>query len=158
MDEIDAKFVGLMQEISQMYGMDSLCATIISALYIEPEEIAMEELAKKTGYSLASISNKIKFMEHTGIIKKETKPGTRKIFLRMEKDMLKIWREQLVKAQEVKIKVIKAKLPSIISEYKPKAKSESEKKKLKILEDFYGQITKFDTILNHMIKQLGALK
>ena len=78
MDELEKKFSGMYRKIGAMQGMDDLFSSIFSLLVLEPEDIAMDELAKKTGYSVASISNKVKILKVHGIVKKSRKPGSKK--------------------------------------------------------------------------------
>lgn len=149
MDEIDKDFIEMYQGVSLMFGLDSTSIMIFAKLYIEPEDMAMEDLAKETGYSLASISNRIKMLEAMGFVKRNMKPGSKKIFLYTEKDFVKIIKEHLMKKEEQGIKVVKEKVPEIIKKYKDKVKSDREKKKLKILENYYIQISKFEKILRN---------
>ena len=85
-----------------------------------------------------------------GIVKRIKKPGSKKIFLRIEKDMIKIFKEHLAKKEEKNIKLIKEKIPEIIKKYKHKAKTEKDKKKIKILENYYKQILKTEKIISHI--------
>ncbi len=69
-------------------GFPSPFASMISELYFEPEPISMQDLANRIGYSLASISLKLKMFEYLGFISRKKKPGTSKVFLYMEKDLI----------------------------------------------------------------------
>lgn len=158
MNEIDKKFIDVYKEIGQGQGQDGLLLTIFAKLYIEPEEVAMDDLAKETGYSLASISNKIKMLGSMWPIKKNRKPGSKKIFLYIEKDFIKIMRDVLFKKEQYGIRVVKEKLPIIINEYKNKVKSDKDKKKVKILEDYYKQIIKCEAVIHEMIKKFDNLE
>ncbi|MCK5282835.1 MAG: hypothetical protein KAK00_05485 [Nanoarchaeota archaeon] len=159
MEELDKKIIDLYQEMGRGQGInDPLLMTIFAKLYIEPEPVAMEDLAKETGYSLASISNKIRMLEPMLQIKRIRKPGTKKLFLYMEKDFLKIWKDALLKKQEYVVNNVKEKMPPILKDYKEKAKSSRDKKKLKVMEGYYEQILKFEKILNVMIKEINKVK
>jgi len=154
MDIVEKKFVEYYKELGSLFGFDSIIMSIYALLYVEPDMIAMEDLAKKTGYSLASISNKIRFLENIGQIKRYTKPGTRKVFIRIEKDFRKIARDHLVKKEETVVRLAKNKLPDIIKDCKTKAKTEEEKKKLKIVEDYYKQIMQMEILIKKIIKEI----
>jgi DNA-binding transcriptional regulator GbsR (MarR family) len=153
--ETDNKFIEMVKQIGLYSGMDELTTTIAGRLYLEPEPVAMEELAKETGYSLASISNKTKFLEQVRIVKKTRKPGSKKIYLYMEKDIAKIIRENLNTVLNARIKTAKESMPLIIEEYCAKARTEKDKKKLRILEDYYAQVCKFELILKDVIKKIN---
>ena len=63
MKELEKRFIEMYNKIGRVQGMDNLLTSIFALLILEPDDIAMDDLAHKTGYSLASISNKIKLME-----------------------------------------------------------------------------------------------
>jgi len=148
MEELNKKIIELYQEMGKGQGIDDpLLMEIFSRIYMEPDPVAMDDLAKETEYSLASISNKVNMFGPLLQIKKIRKPGSKKLFLCIEKDLLKIWKDVLIKKEEHVIKNAKEKLPNIIKEYRGKAKSSVDKRKLKVLENYYTQILKFEGIL-----------
>lgn len=155
MEDIDRRFLELYQKIGSMQGMNSLFIRIFSILYIEPEEISMDEVAEKTGYSLASISNSIKMLETMGLVRKSRHPGTKRIFLYMEKDFNKLIKVFMIKKQENIISLVKSEVPSIIKESRPT--SEKSKKKLKILENYYKQILGFEKIIKKMMDMMDEI-
>ncbi|WP_292484890.1 hypothetical protein [Methanohalobium sp.] len=59
MDSIDQGFIKFYQEVGKANSMDELPATLFARLFIEPDEIAMNELAEETRYTLASISSEL---------------------------------------------------------------------------------------------------
>jgi HTH-type transcriptional regulator, osmoprotectant uptake regulator len=154
MDEIDEKFIKLYRDIGRAQGMqDSLLLIVFAKLYIEPESMAMDALAKDTGYSLASISNMVKTFGAIAGIEKSKKPGSKKIYLTVERDFTKIIRGQFEKKQNG-MKMIKEKMPNMIKEFKSKVKNDKDKKKLKILEDYYKQISFVEDLLSEVSKKL----
>lgn len=158
MEELNKEIMALFQEMGRGQGLnDDLLMIIFSTLYLEPEPIAMEELAKKTGYSLASISNKTKLLEPIMDITRTRNPGSKKIYLYMEKNILNIWKDALLKKEEHVINKVKEKLPTILKEYKSKAKTEKDKKKLKIMENYYSQVLIFGNIINKIIKEFDNI-
>lgn len=159
MEELNKKVIELYQEMARGQGLtDSLMIEIFARLYISPEPVAMDDLAKETGYSLASISNKVKAIAIPLQIKRIRKPGTKKLFLYMEKDIMKIFKDALLKKEEFVVNITKEKLPKIIKEYKDKAKSGKDKEKLKIIESYYEQILKFETILGKILKEFEKIQ
>ena len=158
MESLDKEFIEGYKEIGRGQGVDEGFLTIFARLYIEPGDLAMEDLAKETGYSLASISNKVNMFGHIIPIKKSRKPGSKKVYLYMDKDIIGMVKQAMVLKQIHGINIIKDKLPGILKEYKGKVKSEKDKKKLKILENYYSQSLKFEVILNKMSKELDKIK
>ena len=158
MEELNKKVTELFQDMGRGQGFnDDLLMTIFSTLYIEPEPLAMEDLAKKTGYSLASISNKTKMLGPIMNIKRTRKPGSKKIYLYMEKNILNIWKDMLLKKEEHVINKVKEKLPAILKEYKSKVKTTEDKKKLEIMENYYEQVLTFEKIINKIMKEFDGI-
>jgi len=152
--ELDDEIIEFYRTAGRMQGIDDSLATILGTLYLEPGEMSMEELAKKTGYSLASISNKIKMLEPSGIIRRVRKPGTKKIFLYAEKDIMRIMKKTLVMKQESVIKLAKERIPFIIRKYKNKKLTEEQKNKLRIIENYYKGILRFEGIIKEILRKL----
>ncbi|MBM3200077.1 hypothetical protein FJZ53_03995 [Candidatus Woesearchaeota archaeon] len=157
MEKIDQEFVELMKHLVKIQGADDLTALITAKVFLEPSEVAMDDIAKDTGYSLASISNKTKLFEQAGIFKRVTKPGTKKVFFYMEKDVSKMIMNMFLTKVQV-ITIAKNKLPDIIKKYKAQSKTEKDKQKLKIIEHYYNDILKFDTIIQEFILKLAKLE
>ncbi len=157
MEKNDQEFIDLLKNLAKSQGIDDLTSIIIAKVFLEPGEVAMEDLAKETGYSLASVSNKAKLFEQAGLFKKITKPGTRKIFLYMEKDISRMMINLFMKKLEI-MSIAKTKLPEIIKRYKAQAKSEKEKQKLKIMEHYCSDVSKFDKLLQEFLQKLSKLE
>ena len=158
LDEIDKEFIEFYQTASRVQGVDASLGTIMAVLYLEPKEISMEELAKKTGYCLASICNKLKMFEPAGYVKRIRKPGTKKVYLRAEKNILEIMKKGFTMKQELVINLAKEKIPKIISKYKDKKLSEEQKKKIKIIEEYYKEMLKFKELIHEMQKKIDEMK
>lgn len=156
MGTLEKDFLDLFQNIFRTYGLSDLCAKITALLYLEPDDISMEDLAKETGYSLASISNTMKILENSGMVRRVKKPKTKKIFFYMEKNLVKINIDKLRATNENVIKPVKEYVPPIVSKYKNKVKGK-EKIKLQIVEDYYNQIIEFESILNNWVKDLTKI-
>jgi DNA-binding transcriptional regulator GbsR (MarR family) len=154
--ELDKEAMGFLQCLN-MDGMDEPSKAIFYNLYLEPKEIPMEDLAKKTGYSLATVCNKIKFLEQTGLLKKTRKPGTKKVFVYMEKNFLESTKRHFVSQHEPFIRTIKEKLPAIIDKYRNKVKSEEDKNKIKLLENLYKQAMKLEILTAEIIRKIDEL-
>ena len=153
MSQIDQQFIEFYQNIGRSQGFnDSLLTTIMAMLFLEPKDVAMDDLAKKTGYSLASISNKVKMLEAIGFVKRKSKPGTRKVFLYAEKDFLKVFKQALVKKQENVINLAKKRLPEIVKQNKS-----GDKQKIKMIENYYNQMLKLEKAIQHFIVEIDKI-
>ena len=154
LDPLDDEFIGFFMRMGQLTGLDELSSRMMAILFITPEEVAMDDLAKITGYSLASISTRVKFLEAGNIVTKSCKPGTRKVYLFMKKDFMEMMKEHLFKRQEEKISFAKAQLPSIIKGYQGKAKTKEQKDKLKIIQNYHNSVVMFDQIITKVLKEM----
>lgn len=145
------QFIELMIENVKASGLDETTARIIATLFIEQDDISLEELAKKTGYSLSSTSTSLKFMEAAGLVHKFKKPHSKKVYIKMENDIMEMMLNMLKKKQQYIIGRAKESLPGIISEYK---KTKSSKHELKIIEKYYSDILLGEQIIEDMIKKI----
>ncbi|MBN2142718.1 HTH domain-containing protein [Candidatus Woesearchaeota archaeon] len=153
--ELETELNQYFQEVGRMQGISSEYMKIFSAVYLEPDEITMEELCEKTGYSPASICNKIKQLETTGMIIKKTKPGSKKIYLTMDRDMIAIIKKNIILKQEHILRLAHAKIPEIIKRYESKMKTEKEKKKIGVLKDYYQQVQEAEKIFPQILELLN---
>ena len=78
MSKTEEEFIEIVATAAKGHGFDDLSSKIIGILYIEPKKLSLDEIAQKTGYSLASISNSVKAIENARVIKKLKKPKTHK--------------------------------------------------------------------------------
>ena len=150
METLDQQFTEFYRSIGRSYNFDDLTSLIFARLFIDPEEVAMEDLAKETGYSLASISNKLKILEAGHFIIRRTRPGTRKVYVYAPKDMLKIVMSALVQYQQGEIATVKSGIPHLLESLKGKKLGKREKAQVEILRKYYddslfvdGAVTKF---------------
>jgi len=89
-----------------------------------------------------------------GIINRMKKPGSRKVYLFMEKDIMSKSLELMQKKYENVILKSKIVLPSIIKECKKNVKTQKQKQELKIVCDYYNQIIHAESIIPKMIEIL----
>jgi len=106
------EFIEMMVEIQRAKGLDELSSKLIGIMFIEPNEITLNELSEITGYSLSAISTSMKFLERTGLVKRFKKPGSRKLYFYMGKDMPSMLTE-IVKKLEKNVSMLKSRIPGI---------------------------------------------
>jgi HTH-type transcriptional regulator, osmoprotectant uptake regulator len=141
------EFIQLMAVNARANGLDDLSSKIIAILYAEPNEIALEELAKRTGYSLSALSTTLKLAEQLSIVKRLQKPGSKKAYFYIEKNISSMFADMLLKKYEHVILPSKQKLPEIIRQYKGEKSAES-KEGAKIAENYYKDILAFDKVFD----------
>ncbi|GIU69581.1 MAG: hypothetical protein KatS3mg002_0817 [Candidatus Woesearchaeota archaeon] len=149
------QFIELMTENVKSNGLDDATSRIIAILFLEESEISLEELAKKSGYSLSLVSTAIKMMESFGLIHKLKKPHSKKVYVKMETDILDHTVIMLRRKQKYVVEKVKDTLPEIIANYK---KFKGSKKELKIIEKYYNDTLIFDKIINDIINKINKLR
>lgn len=158
MSEIEQKIIDIGHEIFKGYGVDNPTAQILSILNFESSEISMEELAERTGYSLASISLKIKNIEKFWSIKRIHKPGSRKTYLLMEKDLLDAFATQIRNGFATELEIAKTKIPPLIEEYRCNAITQEQETKLSTYENYLEEIKRFEELIRYIYDQVDRLK
>lgn len=148
--DLDHEFIEFATGIGKTYGFDILSSKLFAILYLEPKEIAMEDLSNKTGYSMASVCNSIKVIEKTGFLNKIHKPGTKKLYFTLEKDFSKHMKAMVEMVRRSKIMPAKEILPGLIVKYK----NAGFKEKHKTIENYYKHILKLEKITNYIEAQL----
>jgi DNA-binding transcriptional regulator GbsR (MarR family) len=158
MNDIESQIMDIGIEIFKGYGVDDLTARILSILNFEPDDISMEELAARTGYSLASISLKMKNIENFWGIRRIQKPGSRKVYFQMEKNLLDAFTLQIKNGYEAELNIARNKISPLINRYRKEASTEEEKKKLSIFENYQQQILNFEELIKFIHKKVEQMK
>ncbi len=158
MNDIESQIKDIGIEIFKGYGVDDLTAAILSILNFEPYDISMEELAERTGYSLASISLKMKNIENFWGIKRIQKPGSRKIYFRMEKNLLDAFTLQIKNGYEAELNIARNKISPLIARYRKEVSTEEERKRLAIFESYQQQITSFEELIKFIYNKVEQMK
>lgn len=151
------EFIELMTENCRTNGLDEVSCKIIALLYIEPNELSLEELAERTKYSLSAVCTAAKLIERMGLIKKIKKPKSKKVYFYMEKGMTMFSLNLIRRKYEGVIIPTKQKLPLIIKKYK-NGKSEKSKQELKIIKNYYKEVLAAEHIMEKLIQMLEEIK
>ncbi len=132
--------------VASSLGYSELHGMIISSLLVENKPLSLEEIAKKTGYSLSSISISLDLLELVGVVRKIKNAGDRKVYVKLEGDLL----ESLKTAFMLKFKkeILKTKMEMARHKSVSKDKStshmidmmEKELKRLDIYVDRLAQV------------------
>ncbi|MBT4460949.1 hypothetical protein HN789_07715 [archaeon] len=158
MESIESEFTKFCITSGKGYGLDSLSSKLFSIIYLESSEIALDQLAKITGYSLASVSNKMRLLESFGMVQRIKKPGSKKVFYYMEKDVIKLTKMHFEKIIQAEIEPAKQMMPELITKFKTKKLNKKDKTKLGIIKNYYKQMLGVEEIMIDMIQKLDKLK
>jgi DNA-binding transcriptional regulator GbsR (MarR family) len=154
MEPLDRQFIEFYRAIGRSYSFDDLTTLIYARLFIDPDEVAMEDIAKETGYSLASVSNKLKLLETCGVVIRRTRPGTRKVYVYAEKDMMKMMVSFFIQYQQGEVVLVRSGIPRMLEGLKGKKLGKREKAQKAILEKYYADTLKFDEMVTRFLEQL----
>ncbi|UCD03271.1 MAG: hypothetical protein JSV63_01385 [Candidatus Aenigmatarchaeota archaeon] len=137
----------IFSDLASTLGYSPVHGKIIGALLSEDEPIAMQDLAKKTGYSTGMISLSLDLLEVLGVIKEVKKPGDRKLYVQLDGDLLTI----LKKAVTMRLrKGIDSSLADLANRRKEIMKLEGEKRKrlLKTVDTLESEIKRLEKYVN----------
>lgn len=96
MKDVEEKIFATFSSIASSLGYSEVHGRIIAALLVNDNPVSLQELAKKTGYSSAAISLSLDLLELVGMIRKLKNVGDRKLYVRLDGDLLEGLRSALL--------------------------------------------------------------
>jgi DNA-binding transcriptional regulator GbsR (MarR family) len=157
MHAFEKEFIDFSTDVWKGFGIGSLSSRLFAILYLEPQEISIRDLSTKTGYSLASISIKMRLLEGLGWVHRIKKPGTKEVFYYMEKNFIKVMAAKFERIRQNEIMPAKKVIPALLSKYKDAKLDAQQKKKMKVIKDYYSQIRKLEVALGNFEQVLERL-
>lgn len=158
MDDCDREFIAYYQKAGRAYGMDDLASSLFALLFISPEPLAIEDLARETGYSLASVSIKARMLEQMGVITRMKRPGSRKLYLYAEKDVLQMTARIFEQMLEGEVRLAATELPAIIAGLERLPLSGSEQEKVTIMRTYQKDMQLFGEMVSGFLSRLNAAR
>lgn len=144
--KVERDFVKAIEEIGKLSNLDSLSSKILGYIIISPKPISMEKIGQKTGYSIASIYNKVNVMEKFGIIKRTKKPGSKKIYFSTNALNGELLKEQ-IETMDKKMALSKESMEHIKEKYKNKKLNKEDKERFEIVKDFLCYSEKAEKVI-----------
>ena len=86
--EIEKDIYSTFADIATSIGYSEIHGRVIAALLVSNKKLSLNELAKKTGYSLSTVSLSLDLLEVLGMIKKIKKAGDRKLYIELQGTLL----------------------------------------------------------------------
>ncbi|NIO22154.1 MAG: hypothetical protein GTN76_15860 [Candidatus Aenigmarchaeota archaeon] len=74
--------------MAKSIGFSPIHGNIIAALLVGGSSLSLQDIAKRTGYSVSMISLSLDLLEILGIIRKVKKPTDRKLYIELVSDLL----------------------------------------------------------------------
>ncbi|MEM5778252.1 MAG: hypothetical protein QXD43_00840 [Candidatus Aenigmatarchaeota archaeon] len=137
--------------IASTIGYSEIHGRIIAALMVSGKKLSLQELAKKTGYSISTLSLSLDLLEFFGMIKKVKNVGDRKLYIELQGNLL----EGLKRAFIVKIQKSISDSLNKFNEYKKilkKSKDKNRKNVINVLNILENEIKKLDKYINVLSK------
>ncbi|MEM5872417.1 MAG: hypothetical protein QXD55_00940 [Candidatus Aenigmatarchaeota archaeon] len=137
--------------IASTIGYSEIHGRIIAALMVSGKKLSLQELAKKTGYSISTLSLSLDLLEFFGMIKKVKNVGDRKLYIELQGNLL----EGLKRAFIVKIQKSISDSLNKFNEYKKilkKSKEKNKKNVINVLNILENEIKKLDKYINVLSK------
>ncbi len=95
-EDIESKLLATFASVASAIGYSEVHGRIIAALIVAQKPLSLQELAKKTSYSLAAISLSLDLLELVGIVRKVKNQNDRKLYAKLEGDVIEGLRNALI--------------------------------------------------------------
>ena len=140
-NDFQEKIHSTFTSIASSLGYSEVHGRIISALLISGKEMSMDDIVKSTKYSAASISLSLDLLELVGIIKKFRRRGDRKLYVRLDGDLLEGLRNALL------LKLHKE-IAHTLNEFEDMKGDEKSKKSVRTIEKEVRRLQEYVTRLS----------
>jgi DNA-binding transcriptional regulator GbsR (MarR family) len=150
-EDIEKDIYSSFASLASAIGYSEIHGRIIAALMVSDKKLSLQDLAKKTGYSISTLSLSLDLLEFFGMIKKIKNAGDRKLYIELHGDLL----EGLKKAFVVKIQKSVNDSLRRFGEYKENLKISNDKDKKRvivILNTLEEEILRLDKYINLLAK------
>jgi DNA-binding transcriptional regulator GbsR (MarR family) len=150
-EDIEKDIYSSFANLASTIGYSEIHGRIIAALMVSGKKLSLQDLAKKTGYSISTLSLSLDLLEFFGMIKKIKNAGDRKLYIELHGDLL----EGLKRAFVVRIQKSVNDSLRRFSEYKESlkaSKSKDSKKVMDVLNILEGEIKRLDKYINLLAK------
>lgn len=128
--------------VATSLGYSEVHGRIISALLVADKPLSMEELTQRTKYSPASISLSLDLLEIIGIIKKMKGRGDRKLYARLDGDLIEGLRNAMMLKLQKEINSTLAELNAIKnSDAKTKRAVSTVEREVKRLQEYVQRLS-----------------
>jgi len=149
--DIEKDIYSTFADIATAIGYSEIHGRVIAALLVSNRKLSLNELAKKTGYSLSTVSLSLDLLEFLGMIKKIKKAGDRKLYVELQGSLI----EGLKKAFTIRIqKSIRDTLNRFEQHKKNLSKAGTKEKKriMEILNILEKEVESIDNYINMLLE------
>ena len=127
--------------VANSLGYSEVHGRIISALLVASRPLSMDELTQQTNYSLASISLSLDLLEIIGIVKKMKDHGDRKVYARLEGDLIEGLRNALMLKLQKEINSTLSELAILKTDVKTKKAATVVEREVRRLQEYLKRLS-----------------
>jgi DNA-binding transcriptional regulator GbsR (MarR family) len=150
-EDIEKDIYSSFATLASTIGYSEIHGRTIAALMVSGKKLSLQELAKKTGYSISTLSLSLDLLEFFGMIKKMKNAGDRKLYVELHGDLL----EGLKKAFVVRIQKSVTDSLNRFNKYKENLKVSKGKDKKRVMDALNileKEIERLDKYINLLSK------
>ena len=139
-NDIFEKIHSTFSAVATSLGYNEVHGRIISSLLVSEGQMSMQDLCNATGYSPASVSLSLDLLELIGIIKKMKHRGDRKLYVKLDGDLIEGLRTALLFKLQKEIKGTLIELDSYKDSSKAKNAVVKLEREIKRLEEYVNKL------------------
>ncbi|MFQ6136994.1 MAG: GbsR/MarR family transcriptional regulator [Candidatus Hydrothermarchaeales archaeon] len=165
--KIRSEIIDDLAKVSERWGLSGVLGRIYGTLIFSNEAVGLDEISKRSGYSVSSISQNIRLLENIGNVKRTKKPGSKKVLFEAERDISKNIQKYMESTLNFEIVPMLSNIDRTKAKYKKllgNAKDEKMRKeiqedliKLEYLKNSYKTAKRYLTLLKNTPIE-GSLK
>ncbi len=135
-EEVNKRIFSTFGGVASSLGFSEAHGMIIGSVIVANKPLSLQEIAKRTGYSLSSISISIDLLELVGIVRKVKNLGDRKVYVKLEGDLIESLKKAFMLKMQKEIFVTKMEL----EKFKATAKDANTRRTIETLQKEVGRL------------------
>lgn len=141
--DAEKEIYSLFSNVASSLGYSEVHGRLIAALLVARKPLSLDELRERIGYSAASVSLSLDFLEMLGVIRRIKKPMDKKLYIELQGDLLDCLRKAILfKAQKA--------VESTLLEFDKYRANGQAKEAIKILEGEIKRLQKYISLLSRV--------
>lgn len=141
-NDVQEKIYATFSAVASSLGYSEVHGRIISALLVAGQPLSLEELSRQTTYSLPSISLSLDLLEILGVIKRVKHKGDRKLYVRLDGDLLEALRNALLLKLQKEIAQTLNELEQLKTDERSRRTVKTIEQEIKRLDEYVKRLAK----------------
>jgi DNA-binding transcriptional regulator GbsR (MarR family) len=96
----EEEMVDKVVKLFERQGFNPTVMRIYISIFLSTRPLGMQEISKKTGYSISTVNNTLEIIERTMDIRKFKKPGSKKVYFECVHDLVLAHRKKMESAKQ----------------------------------------------------------